>query len=31
MIFNGHDDGHIMAVMLAITEIKQWYSLDYDI
>ena len=27
----GRGDGHIMAVMSAISEINQWYSLNYDI
>ena len=26
--FNAGEDGHIMAMMLAISEIIQWYSLD---
>ena len=31
IIFNAGEDGHITAVMLAISEIIQWYSLDCDI
>ena len=29
--FNAGEDGHITAVMLAISEMIQWYSLDCDI
>ena len=30
-VFNAGEDGHIMGVMLAISEILQWYLLDCDI
>ena len=29
--FNAGEDGHTTAVMLAISEIIQWYMLDCDI
>ena len=31
IIFNAGEDGYITAVMLTISEIIQWYSLDCDI
>ena len=31
IILNAGEDGHITVVMLAISEIIQWYSLDCDI
>ena len=31
IIFNAGEDGHITNVMLAISEIIQWYSIDCDI
>ena len=31
IIFNAAEDGHITAMMLAISDIIHWYSLDCDI
>ena len=31
IIFNAGEDGHITAMIFAISEIIQWYSLDCDI